>query len=44
MGDEDDKEALTGNSRSGGNDPKDAPATMAKGEKPSSDKNSNDSD
>ncbi|MBP2252192.1 hypothetical protein J2754_002535 [Halarchaeum solikamskense] len=37
MGDDRESEELSKNSKSGGNDSKDAPATMAKGSKPTSD-------
>jgi len=37
MSDKKSKRELSKNSKSGGNNPKDAPATMAKGEKPSTD-------
>lgn len=39
MADDNDRRELSRNSKSGGNDSKDAPATMAKGEKPSGDDN-----
>jgi hypothetical protein len=37
MADKDDRRELRKNSKSGGNNPKEIPATMAKGEKPTSD-------
>lgn len=37
MADDDDRRELRKNSKSGGNNPKEAPATMAKGEKPKPD-------
>jgi hypothetical protein len=44
MADDGDKRELRKNSKSGGNNPKEAPATMAKGEKPSAETDSSDSD